>query len=128
MWWTAYFGFLLYSMFWCYSQYSVSSGRIIASAACVAITWFLIFRFTFLYDGIEYGPDSFLAAYADVIWGGQTGNWALTQSLLCWCLVASIWAHEKSACYQIFGKNDRIFYECLSYALQNVLIRSGDKI
>jgi predicted NAD/FAD-binding protein len=47
--------------------------------------------------------NSFDAAYADVIWGGADGNWAITQTLLSWAVVATVWSADSSIFYTLFG-------------------------
>lgn len=94
-----YFIALLLAAHHCYMA-SPSLARTGMSAACVAITWFYIIRFMVTYEG---PMNSFDAAYADVIWGGSGGNWAITQSLLTWAVVATVWASEESIFYTLFG-------------------------
>mmetsp|Transcript_98524 Transcript_98524/g.175501 ORF Transcript_98524/g.175501 Transcript_98524/m.175501 type:complete len:924 (-) Transcript_98524:61-2832(-) len=74
--------------------------RIALSLSCIAVTWFCIIRFMINYDG---AMNAFDAAYADVIWGGHDGNWAYTQTLLCWAVVATLWSSDGSIFYTLFG-------------------------
>jgi len=94
----AYLACLACAIAWCCRR-CASGPRLAASASCIAVTWFYIIRFMVNYEG----PNSFDGAYADVIWGGASGNWGLTQMLLTWAVVAMVWSHEAAMAYQIFG-------------------------
>lgn len=94
----AYLAVLAFGIAWCYTQ-DVPRWRLGASVCCIAVTWFFIIRFMVNYEG----PNAFDGAYADVIWGGRGGNWAFTQALLTWAIVAMVWSHEACVAYQIFG-------------------------
>ncbi|CAK0844510.1 unnamed protein product [Prorocentrum cordatum] len=96
---TPYFVVLLLAAQHCYRS-APSAARAGLSLACVAVTWFYIVRFMVTYDG---PMNSFDAAYADVIWGGADGNWAITQTLLSWAVVATVWAADSSIFYTLFG-------------------------
>jgi len=93
-----YFLCLIPSIVFCYTR-PVPKVRLIASLLCIAVTWFLIVRFTVRYNG----PNVFDEAYADVIWGGANGNWGYSQMLLTWAVVAMVWSHEAPCAYQFFG-------------------------
>lgn len=94
-----YFAVLIIAMVWCYSQ-PVHAARKALSAACVFVTWFYIIRFMANYEG---PMNAFDAAYADVIWGGKDGNWFLTQPLLTWAVVATVWSAEHPVFFTVFG-------------------------
>lgn len=113
--WVIYFAVLLIAMVWCYSQ-PVPLHRKALSALCVLITWFYIVRFMAHYDpASQQEPmDAFDAAYADVIWGGKGGNWFLTQCLLSWAAVATVWSAEHPVYFTVFGVFGAM---CGSYAL-----------
>jgi len=95
----SYFAVLLLAMHHCYCQ-PVGRGRKGLSALCVAVTWFYIVRFMATYSG---PMGAFDAAYADVIWGGRSGNWGHTQTLLTWAVVAAVWSAEASMFVNLFG-------------------------
>mmetsp|Transcript_5414 Transcript_5414/g.13119 ORF Transcript_5414/g.13119 Transcript_5414/m.13119 type:complete len:980 (-) Transcript_5414:67-3006(-) len=97
--WLLYFLALGLAMFGCYSA-DVGVTRKAVSVAVLAVTWFYIIRFMATYDGPH---NAFDAAYADVVWGGLSGNWAYTQTLLAWAVVATVWSADASICYTLFG-------------------------
>jgi len=101
----AYFVALGLSVCYCFSA-PRGWARKAASVLVIATTWFFIIRFSVRYvgsDAWENGENLFDLAYADVIWGGSEGNWGLSQSLLAWTIVATVWTAEASAFYQLLG-------------------------
>jgi len=97
--WLLYFLALGVAMLGCYSA-DVGVTRKVVSVTVLSVTWFYIIRFMATYDGPH---NAFDAAYADVVWGGRTGNWAYTQTLLAWAVVATVWSADASICYTLFG-------------------------
>jgi len=94
-----YFLMLGMGMLGCYTG-RVGVTRRVLSVAVLAVTWFYIIRFMATYEG---PANAFDAAYADVVWGGLEGNWAYTQTLLAWAVVATVWSADASICYTLFG-------------------------
>eukprot|EP00928_Gymnodinium_smaydae_P036687 TRINITY_DN25607_c0_g4_i1.p1 TRINITY_DN25607_c0_g4~~TRINITY_DN25607_c0_g4_i1.p1 ORF type:complete len:919 (+),score=80.64 TRINITY_DN25607_c0_g4_i1:89-2845(+) len=94
----AYFVALLIAMAFCYSR-PCPAWRRVVSVCVVAVTWFLILRYTINYEGLNV----FDEAYADVVWGGSEGNWGISQMLLTWAIVVNLWTVEASPWYQVFG-------------------------
>ena len=64
------------------------------AASVVAVTWFLILRWT-----VEYkrggGDNLFDAAYIDVL---KAPHFGLSSQLLTWVVVAAVWAHGAHPC------------------------------
>ena len=100
-----YFVVLGISMIFSYSS-TTSSARRGVSTILIAITWFYILRFTINYPNTQWyqeGLNLFDVAYADVVWGGASGNWGYTQMLLSWAIVGTVWTIDHPLYYQLFG-------------------------
>ncbi|CAK9098565.1 Uncharacterized protein SCF082_LOCUS46180 [Durusdinium trenchii] len=100
-----YFVVLAISMIASYCS-TKSGARRGASGLLIAVTWFYILRFTINYPKTSWYQDGlnlFDVAYADVIWGQETGNWGYTQMLLCWAIVGTVWTINAPLYYQLFG-------------------------
>ena len=93
-----YFLVLGYSVQYCF--YNARKGwSIVAALGIVAVTWFYIFRWTLYY--IEQGGNNlFDDAYVDVV---QPPHFHLSSQLLTWVVVATIWMHDSSINYILFG-------------------------
>ncbi|CAE7364913.1 eryG, partial [Symbiodinium natans] len=100
-----YFVVLLVCMVASYRQ-PAGPARRASSIGLIAVTWFYILHFSITYpwtSWYEEGLNLFDVAYADVIWGGASGIWGLSQQLLSWAIVATVWTIESPAYYQLFG-------------------------
>ncbi|OLQ14271.1 hypothetical protein AK812_SmicGene1593 [Symbiodinium microadriaticum] len=70
---------------------------VVLVVSMVAAYRFYILRFSITYPWTSWydeGLNLFDVAYADVIWGGTSSIWGLSQRLLTWAIVATVWTIE----------------------------------
>ena len=97
-WVIVYFTILSFSMHHCYANSKRSRFAISMSIMTLSVTWFLILRWTYGYDGIHLLTD----AYIDVL---RPPHFLLSSQLLTWVTMATVWLASKdgSPFYLLFG-------------------------
>lgn len=72
---------------------------VLASLSFMSVTWWYIVRYTVEYK-MAGGKNLFDDAYVDVV---KDHGWAISSQLLTWVVVATVWAHQASLNYLLFG-------------------------
>mmetsp|Transcript_15940 Transcript_15940/g.24018 ORF Transcript_15940/g.24018 Transcript_15940/m.24018 type:complete len:1009 (-) Transcript_15940:20-3046(-) len=93
-----YFLVLGVSMIYCFSH-SKKKWASIVSLGAMSVTWYYILRWTLHYKR-NGGMNLFDDAYIDVV---IPPYWGVSSQLLTWVVVASVWMHEASPFYMMFG-------------------------